>query len=395
MEDRQLKLNNKFMITEYLLCAIIIIMTLLNKPSVVSFFFTVSFVILAAIFIYKTNQKKEMDHLYKVVFRILLISLICVLINTFGERGLLTPDKLKNLFIFDSTIIFMFMMLNIKTDNKIAKAILVMNMFIAALYPLAYYTGMEGINKHASVGISLNFSNPNLAGMWILQSVLYMVIAFVSFKSKFVKLICLALLALDFDLMLKTSARNCLLAFALFGAGCIWVFVKARTKFSKKLIGAVNVLPITFLFLYLKYIEIIESSGRLDFLISEGKTLNSRVEIWERNLRKIEDCWLIGSYYTAAGNTHNAHLVILGSFGAVTLVLTIWFMYKLCCILNDNCKTKINLYCLLAFFAVIFMGIGEGALFSGAMGLYIMACGYIYLARCDLNSSIPKKGDLK
>ena len=63
-------------------------------------------------------------------------------------------------------------------------------------------------------------------------------------------------------------------------------------------------------------------------------------------------------------------------------LFTNYFMYKLCCAVNENCKTKKSLYCLAAFFGVVFMGIGEGALFSGAMGLYIMACGFIYLARC-------------
>lgn len=385
MEDRELSLNKKFMIVEYLLCGVIILMTLFSRPDIVSLCFAASFVILASFFVYKTYKKTEMDHLYKIVFRILVVSFICVLINSFGEKGMLTFNKLKNLIIFYSTIIFMFMMINIKTDNKLGRAILVMNLFFAAFYPLVYYIGMAGGNDHA-VGISLNFSNPNLAGMWILQSILYLCIGLLTFKSKLVKLIFLVVLYLDLDLMLKTGARNCLIAFVLFVSVCIWVYVKARPKFRKELIAIVNIIPITFLFVYLKFIDLVVNSGRLDFLISEGKTLTSRVEIWERNLRKIEDCWLIGSYYTAAGNTHNSQLVILGSFGAVTLVLTIWFMYKLCSIVNDNCKTKKNLYCLVAFFAVIFMGIGEGAFFSGAMGLYIMACGYIYLARCDLDA---------
>lgn len=379
MQNRQTKITNRFMLIEFILCAIIIFCNLASKPTIVSNSFTVSFIVLAVFAIYKLS-KKEKYYLYGNMFSILLVSGMCVLINSFAQGAWLSFGGLRNYFMFCSTIIFMFLMLNIETDKKIAKKILIFNIFVAALYPVAYKFFPHQISHNA---LTLNFSNPNLTGMWILQSLLYLLLAVILLKSKMFKLLALLLFVINMFLLNETGARNCMIAIFLFVVICIWVLIKQRPSFSKRFIGIINIIPITFIFVYLKFIDLVKDSGIFDFLISEGKTLTSRVEIWQRNLRKIEDCWLIGSYYTAAGNTHNAHLVILGSFGAITLVLSIYFMHKLCCMVNDMCQTKKSLYCLAAFFAVIFMGIGEGALFSGAIGLYIMACGFIYLARCD------------
>jgi len=391
MSDIETKITNKFMLLEFILCAIIIFCNMSSRHNIVSAMFTLSFIVLAAFFCYLLNRKRQ-QVLYTEMLSIIWVSLICVLINTFIKEKSLNFVGMQNYFMFCSTIIFMYLMINVKTNEETAKKILIFNIAIALLYP---WCDRFLPQTYSDAGKTFNFFNPNLAGMWILQSVLYLTVAFFSFKSKLLKAVIAVVFVLDFGLLQETNARNCTIAVFLFAAVCLWVFIKIKPRFPKWIIAAVNILPIAFLFVYLKFIDLVIKRGWFNFLISEGKSLASRVEIWERNLNKIKDCWLIGSYYTAAGNTHNAHLVILGSFGVITLVLTIYFMYKLCCILNESCRTKKSLYCLAAFFAVIFMGIGEGALFSGAMGLYIMACGFIYLARCYNETEQLKDGDTK
>lgn len=386
MQNREIKTNNRFMLLEYVLCAVIIFCNMALRPQIVSSAFTVSFITLTAFFFSRTNIKEQF-HLYGTMFGILIVSFLCVLINSFSDNANFSFNGMKNYFMFCSTIIFMFLMLNIKTNKETAERILVINLFIAALYPIGNrFLPQEEIER-LTVGITLNFANPNLTAMWILQSLLYLSLAFLILKSKFLKVVAAVIFIMDLELLQQTNARNSIIALFLFAVICVLIVIKQNPHFSKWLIAIVNILPTVFLFTYLKFIGPISQSGKFDFLINEGKELTSRVEIWEKNLAKIENCWLIGSYYGAAGNTHNAHLVILGSFGAITLLLTLYFIFKLCCLTNKQCKTKKNLYCLAAFFAVIFMGIGEGALFSGAMGIYIMACGYIYLARCSFEKS--------
>lgn len=384
MQSNNTQYSNWFMVLEFFLCTIIVFFNLTSRAAIVSKAFTFSFFVLLAFFLYVLNSKGKKLLLFGNVLSILFVSFFCILLNTLSSTVTLNFKILNNYFLFASTIIFMFIMLNIDVDMKTAKRILYINIFIAVLYPIAYRYFPQQIVSN--VGIHLNFSNPNLTAMWILQSLLYLSLAFFCLKSKILKVLCVLIFIENLRLLSLTNARNSMIALFLYGVCCLWIFIKQTPRFSKILIGAINILPITFLFVYLQFIDIISKSERLQFLVSEGKNLTSRVEIWQRNLNKIKDCWLIGSYYTAPGNTHNAHLVVLGSFGAITLVLTIYFMYKLCCIVDKGCTTKKSLYCLTAFFAVIFMGIGEGAFFSGAMGIYIMACGYIYLARCDFNS---------
>ncbi len=383
MKNTRLNINNRFMILEFILCGLIIFFNLYARPNVVSGLFTFSFIILAIFFIYTINRSDIKFDLYSCVFGIITISGLGVLLNTFRPAATLNFENLKNYIMFCSTVIFMFLMLNIETDKKTAEKILILNIFISPLYLIGYKFFPQQETYY--VDVSLNFSNPNLTGMWILQSLLYLSLAFLILEDRVFKTMSVISFVINIYMLELTGARNCMIAIVLFAVVCLIIFVKQYVKFPNWFIGIMNVVPICFVFLYLGFIDKVVESGIFDFLIGEGKTLTSRVEVWEKVLNEIKDCLLIGSYYTAGGNAHNAHLVILGSFGLLTLLLTIYFNYKTCCILNERCQSKISLYCLAAFFAVIFMGLGEGALYSGAMGIYIMACGYIYMARCYYN----------
>lgn len=379
MKKTELNINDRFMITEFLLCGLIIFFNLYYKPEFVSYLFTFSFIILALFFIYTISRNDIEFDLYACVFGIIGISALCVLFNTFSPSAKLNFYNLRNYFMFCSTIIFMFLMLNIEANKTTAEKVLILNVFISLLYPIGYNFFPQIEMNHLDA--SLNFSNPNLAGMWILQSLLYLVISFLILKNKYIRILSVISFFLNLYMLDLTGARNCMISLVLFAAVCVIVFVKGTISFPNWFIGIINAAPICFVFLYLEYIDKIAESGILDFLIGEGKTLTSRVEMWERFLAKIEDSWLIGSYYTAGGNAHNSQLVILCSFGLLTLLLTIYFNYKLCSILNDKCESKASLCCLGAFFGIILMGFGEGALYSGAMGIYIMASGYIYISR--------------
>lgn len=378
MKNSKLDINSKFVITEFILSGLIIFFNLYYRPEYVSHIFTLSFVLLAAFFIYIISRSDVEYNLYACTFGIITVSAMSVIINTFSPTAVLNFENLKNYIMFCSTVIFMFIMLNATAYKKTAEIILILNIFIAILYPIGYKFFPQEVQH---LNLTLNFSNPNLTGMWILQSLLYLSITFLIFKNRYIKIFSFVAFLMNFYLLDLTGARNCMISFFIFGVICLIVFVKGTIRFPNWFMGIINAVPICFVFLYLGYIEKIVESGILDFLISKGKTLTSRVEMWEKYLAKIADKWFIGSYYTAGGNAHNAHLVILCSFGLIALLLTIYFNYKLCCILNENCKSKASLYCLGALFAVIFMGIGEGALYSGAMGIYIMASGFIYISR--------------
>ena len=130
-------------------------------------------------------------------------------------------------------------------------------------------------------------------------------------------------------------------------------------------------------------------------MVSEGKSLNSREKVWKEFFARIGGRWLTGNYAKASGNSHNSQMVVLCSFGLVVLILVIAFTYKILQKVNSHSKTLYDSCCISAFFAVLFMGIGEGALFSGGQGIYILVGSFLFLVNVDEEIEKKKKKTLR
>ena len=371
---------NIFLIVEFILCFFMIYGVLWDKTRITSAAFVVSFITLLAAFIKINFEIKEVKMLWQVIL-IFLVSAICVIISFIHNDKPFEFDSIKEYLIFMTAIIYMFMCCHIDINRKTMNYILIFNVAIGYLYYIAYRIAPK-VNIF-SVGIDLNFGNPNFAGMWLFQSMLYCTIALIVYKQPIMKVYSGLSLLLLLRLLNKTGARNCQLAFLLFIAVCLWLRPRKDGKFPKWIIVIINILPIIFVPLYLKFIEPISQKGWFSFLVSRGKTLSSRVKVWNHFFEKLGNRWLIGEYITCLGNSHNSHMVVLCSYGLITLILVIVFTYTISMRANEQAKDKRNGYCLAAFFATLFMGFGEGALFAGGIGLYIMGCSFICLARYD------------
>lgn len=145
----------------------------------------------------------------------------------------------------------------------------------------------------------------------------------------------------------------------------------------------IGAFPLMFLLLYLQLIEWDAIKETFNFMVEEGKPLTSRVEIWRNILRDLKGYYLTGDYFELGGNAHNSHMVVLASFGTVALLLVIYYLYLILKEANSKCATKKQMICLLAFCCSLFMGMGEGALFSGGLCLYVMCCTPLLLARAS------------
>lgn len=382
-----IKLQNKkidlFVIIEFALCAIIILSTLLMKYGIASNAFTVSFLVLIIGFVFHTLKLSSSCNL-AIILLAIFFSGFSVIETTIIFNKSLSFQYLKEYFIFIATLLLMFLWSNTKINNKTIQFVLKFNIGISALYPIAYkFFPREG----AFNDLSLNFSNPNLTGMWILQSLLYLALGFLNLQKRFWKFVCVALFIINFYLLNLTGARNCMLSLLLFAVMIVWLLIKRSNKFPKFILIFVNIAPICFVPIYLCFINSVIEKGWLSFLISEGKPLDSRVAIWTRILKTLKGYWLTGKYPEIAGNLHNSHLVLLASYGLVVLFLVIIITYYISVRVNNEITSKKQEYALAAFFACLFMGFGEGALFSGGQGIYIMVCGFLLLARADCNEN--------
>ncbi len=126
-------------------------------------------------------------------------------------------------------------------------------------------------------------------------------------------------------------------------------------------------------------------NSALSFLISEGKLLNSRMAIWESAMKYFYQSPLIGCYYEISGGTgssqlHNTHLDILVSYGLPVFFGTCLLLYRWL-FRRDRKYSRTSYIYLISFCCVLFLGMGEAALFSGGLGIYIFGGMYLLFSQ--------------
>ncbi len=141
--------------------------------------------------------------------------------------------------------------------------------------------------------------------------------------------------------------------------------------------------PIIFVFLYLKIVDSPFIKETFSFLISEGKNLDSRENMWLFALNNYNKSPIFGAYAQISNDSglsqmHNSHLDVLCSYGIIPFIILLFYLYLIIIkIDNGNIQNnKENVLSLISFISFIFLGVGEAMLFSGGLGFYIL-CGTI------------------
>ncbi len=382
---------NMFVIIETLICLGVVYTICTVKPEMTSLIFTMSFIILFIKYIGDLFKKKELENLDYLVFAIVGISGINVMINSLMKSKAIGFEYLNVYFIFVSTILLFRLACDIKLNKKTCNYIFFLQTIIVLVYVYAYNFIPQTVAQTTQGYLSLNFINPNLTAMFLLQSLLFMSIGVIYYKNIIIKLFCIILSIILYRYISETGARNALIAYFLFLVLSALFIFKQNFKLAKWFSFFLNAAPIIFVPVYLSYIKIIESAGWLDFLVSEGKSLDSRITVWNSYLELFDNSWITGNYAECNGNAHNSLFVVLMSYGIIILILVIIFNNMVSVKVSSSVSTRFQGVCISAIFAVVFMGLGEGALYSGGTGLYIFPATFIMLANCDENEiSKPK-----
>ncbi len=353
-----------------------------DNDNVVSALFVLSFFCVLLIFI--PFVRRNVDSLFVIVLTIIILSFVSVFYSGISNGIGMSFSGLNNYLSFCSTILYMYVMGTMKIHKRIAKILIAIGVMVALLYPIGcvYF----GFTMNTTL-FTMNFSNPNLTGLFILQSIFYCVLGSIVFKKKITRTACLLLVIVNISLMLRTEARNCIISLALFLLILIWFRTKRSGRINNHFLAFLSLFPLIFVFVYLKFISRFKGMSTLNYLVSEGKKLESREWIWNNIFSKLQGHYLFGDYYVCGGNAHNSHLAILAGFGIIVLVLSVIFIYKIMVKVNYSCKSFKQAGCLAAFCGTIFMGMGEGALFCGSIGLYIPACTFLLLAHVNWDTN--------
>lgn len=376
---------NKIILFETLVIALIVLLTMLKLNTLVSLLFSASF--LLVLLHLSLIMTKRISKLGVAALMIAFASFICVLINAFIKNVSISPAYFKDVIFFLSTIFYLYIADETSVEQKTAEFILKANLLIAFLFPLAYFFVPY---EEIAGAMTLNFTNPNLTGLWLYLYILYAALAFIALRGVW-RIAAAVAFGFDCFLLIQTQARNAMLAALVAFALFLLVRFKKKLSFSNTFLFLINLLPALVVPLYLLLIQPIIDKGWLDFLISPGKPLDSRVRIWRECFEKLKGSWLCGNYAELSGNRHNADMVLLCSFGVLVLIGVLTYLYIIMRHINTRATKKMQLYALAAFISVLFMGAGEGALFSGGVGIYLPACSFLLLANGNYELPLPPK----
>ena len=159
-------------------------------------------------------------------------------------------------------------------------------------------------------------------------------------------------------------------------------------RITKGISYLIAVFPAAFVAVYMLLLSASWGQKMFSFLVSEGKGLDSRVEVWSGALQKLRSSPLLGSYYEVSGGSgvfqmHNSHLDVAVSYGIPVLALLCVLIHKYLHQYGRIYKDKQSYIYILGFACAIMLGIGEAAVFSGGLGLYIFVGTFLLLSNLE------------
>ena len=311
-----------------------------------------------------------------------ILGFLNVIISSLFVGASIDFNYLVNYFAFVFLLLYIMLMSSYKPSSDIGIVLLWVGIGVASVYALSFY--VFHMVEYDSLGyFTMNFSNPNLLAMFLYQSVLYCFVSFFVMKKYWIKILCGIIGVADFHLMTLTDSRNTIISFVMVVVATFYFVIKKKHRISSWILKLVAVFPLIFVWLYLNYVTVLHVKD--DTMMNhEGKSVMSRTHIWNYIFDHLEiHNYIFGNYPMLQGNAHNSHLAVLASFGVIVAILFVTFLYKVMKHCSENISSYKQAVCLVGFMGTIFIGMAEGALVCGSLGLYIPACTFLCLASVD------------
>lgn len=378
------KYSNIFKL-EIILVSFIVLFTVLQQLSLISFCFALSFIVLFIYAMYRAFSKR-----YNVwLILLILLTSINVIINaSFSTNALIGFDYFKKMLMF---IAFMLLLEFSKSDDVTESTYqftLNLPCMMAVLLVGSYLTGLN--TSRFAGELTLGFSNPNFTGMWLSHFFVYLFLSMIASKRRFFFNVCYVwLLFIIAWLIFESGARSCMIGIIVFLLLCILgIFFGFDILKSPFVWGVVLLIPIIFVLLYNQLLDSSWFQKTFSFVISEGKSLGSRLDVWNPAIANFKKSPLFGSYCeisqgTGKSQLHNTHLDVLCSYGILPFVL---FLIVLFNNIKKIIKNKFNYfnYCAFCgFLSIVIIGTFEAGIVAGAMGLNVLTAGLILLAKYE------------
>ena len=382
----------------YLVEAGVIVTQVLGFESLTSLLFLMTFPLTVLLWLSTIHKSLTENDVIMLITAVLATA--GVLLNAFVTNATLSFSSIKKLIMFIMTLLFLQTAYRIRIRkeeesfiNRVADFLILFLVGMYILRPAQMHT-IQGIPTRY---LTFRFSNPNLTAMFLTCLYILKTQRLFVRTTWYRKLYHIATSVLLAWFILETQARNCLLVAVMYTAAIFWLMFRGwgGMRIGRLWAALVAWLPALFVAAYVSLIYQPWVQKLLSFLVSEGKGLDSRMIMWEPALQALKRYPLTGAYFVISNGTgsaqmHNSHLDIATSYGIITLVLVCLLLMRYLHQKGRRYREKRQFAHILAFACAIMMGLGEAAVFSGGMGIYILAGAFLVMSNdrvADKNGS--------
>ena len=371
----------------YCIVAGIMVLQLLGLSSLVSNLFTMTFFFTLLLWASTAMRRIKTNDLLALL--IIVVAFFHVFANSWIAGSTVTFSYLKKEIMFSTSVLFLTAASKLRVDREITQFILRLNTVLAVCFVLFFFVKhneMYVLNGYRSHYLTFRFTNPNLTALF-LTCIAFLEIVQLQKKKALWKKIHHILLSVIFLIFIYlTESRSAFVAMVGFFLLLGWTMIRRKTYtgLPKWVVVLVVVFPILFVILYMIVINSSWVHQWFAFLVSEGKALTNRYEVWQSAINAFKKSPILGAYSELSRGTgtfqmHNTHLDILVSYGITVLFGVCVLLYRLICEKNKNLQAG-SLMLMIGFVGTLLLGIGEAALFSGGLGIYLYIGSFLLLA---------------
>lgn len=378
----------------FLLSGGILVTQILGLENITSYLFLLTFPLTVLLWARTVRQTLTIWDL--LILLTIGMAVISVLINTSFAGTKPSFSYFKKFIMFSMTLLYLQACSRTQLSEKLERFFKRLTECVVIYLILAFFFMREAVfrfEEWSSVYLTFGLGNPNLAGLFV--SCLYML----EFPRLFqrekwhYKALQITLTVVLSIFTVMTGSRNSIIVILLYTVCCVvLLFVRRRwigmIRFGWIPTIVVILIPLLFMAAYMVLVYNESVQEAFSFITGKGKDLDSRVEIWEPALQNLARSPIVGAYSqisngTGAAQMHNTHLDIACSYGIPVLVMVCVLLFRWLNQRNQTYESKTGIAYMLGFACAIIMGMGEAALFSGSLGLYILVGGFLLLGNQD------------
>ena len=381
MKIKVYPLKTECIMLEMLLAVLICVGNLFQLSSFISLAFLCTFAVLVILSVKQSHGGKVNKELALLVSLSVFNVMMNALISPIAHFNL---DYIKKLIMFISAVSFFVLIRDAEIEAIDKKIAYRFGIILAVLFPIAYFV----LNIHTMLGryLTMGFTNPNFAALWILHGFLFAVISFFKEKRIWLKVLFILIAITSLFIASLTLNRSIWVSVIAFFALLAYGFIGKRRSLHPIIISIIVILPIIIVMLYHTMLENATFQKAFSFMVSEGKGLNARTLVWDFATEKLRHGWFLGDYSGISNGTgmsqmHNTHLDVLCSYGIVPFVMFILILRRITISVSREVFTFEQHVALCAFLSVLLFGIFEASLFSGCSGLNYLTGAFLVLAR--------------